>query len=123
MQEICHDLGVLHVGAVANGFTTRSRLFDTFQLKTCFDQQIQPLAHRPRKPWGLELRKPLLRLRRRGPEEPFGNLSFEISEVVSDLNRVRQSVLVAQIPPMRRVEARMGDGELQEAPGLLQSML
>ena len=70
MQEICHDLGVLHVGAVANGFVTRSRLFNTFQLKTSFDQQIQPLAYRPRKPWNLELRPSVggrLRSRVRSP--------------------------------------------------------
>ena len=97
MQEICHDLGVLHVGAVADGFVSRSRLFNTFQLKTCFDQQIQPLAHRPRKPWSLELRQPLLRLRRRGPEEPFRDSSqftdFLHDDVVNKISEKRPEII------------------------------
>ena len=100
MLEIGHDLRVLHVGAGADGFVARPWLFNTLQLEAGFDQQIQPLAYRPRKPGSLELRQHLLHLRRRCSEEPFSNLPFEISEVVSHLNRVGQSGLVSQIPPM-----------------------
>jgi hypothetical protein len=38
VEEVGHDLSVLHVGAGADSFVTRSRLFNALQLKPGFDQ-------------------------------------------------------------------------------------
>jgi hypothetical protein len=118
VEEVGYNLSVLQVGAGADGFVARSWFFNTLQPKAGFDQQIQPLAHRPCEPGSLALRQSLFHLRRRSPEEPFGNLSVKIAEVLPNFNCVGQPVLVAQIPPMQSVEAGVGNGELQETSGL-----
>ncbi|HKQ79271.1 MAG TPA: hypothetical protein VJ810_36590 [Blastocatellia bacterium] len=69
MEEVGHDLRVLHVWADSDGFVVRSRLFDALKAKASFDQQIQPLAHGSCEAGCLELRQSLLRLRRRSSEE------------------------------------------------------
>src|SRR5262245_5810290 len=104
MKEIGHDLCVLKAGASANGLVTRSRLFDPFQAKAGFDEQIQPLADGPGESRDLEFRHAVLDGRRRRGEEPLRDLSVEISEIVAHFNRVCQPLLVTQIAAVWRVE-------------------
>src|SRR5829696_8332750 len=53
-----------------------------------------------------------------GAKDPLLDLAVQPAEVASDLDRVGEPVLTTDILAVGGVEAGVGDGELQEPPGL-----
>src|SRR4051794_11960577 len=78
------------------------------------DQPVQPRAQRSDENGDTEGCHPLFDVRRSGGEEPLLDLALPSGEVFGDLDGVRMAALVAQVPAVRRVEAGMGYGELEE---------
>ena len=62
-----------------------------------------------------ELRQPAVRRPGHRAESPFVDASLRVDEVIADFDRIGDTVLVAAVVAVRRVEARVQDRELEES--------
>ena len=103
MQEIGHDLRVLHVRTSVHGLLARTRLFHAFKQEARINNGIEPAAQRAVEPGDTEGTQSLSRFRRRRPKEPFVNAAVRLLEVPAHLDSIALACLIAEVPTMRRV--------------------
>src|SRR5918998_2320890 len=87
---------------------------DALQDETRLDQEVHPLAQGAREERDAELSQAPPNLRRSRRERPLLYLAVATAEVVAHFDGVGQPVFATKVPAVRRVEAGVGDGELQE---------